>query len=374
MEKCEYSNFTIGMLIRKFYYNHESLLIYDHNILKGAITYSSFINETNLDCMIRNVVFVNSENEIETGDLISVYCIQTDKDIREISRKVDSRYSFNIERFKCLYDQNDIIINYLKSLNLSTIYVSGNEKEYLIRFIKMYGLPIEVKEINEFLINRKISAITEVYNYYMDSLSLEEFKNVNFSNVGLIVVRPECFAIRKKYRNFLEKNGLEILYEEKFQLDFRQYFLLYYESFILEDTMLDFPSRTFNYINNDCYLFVVIGNNQINVSDYLCSIKGKQGRYEPGTLRGDLAYSSLKNNIMDGILIKDAIIPLDPIGTARMITRDKVWHDGSHSISDIPLLFYCGQAVHVPNSKEIKKDIVTLCDEEIVKKVLRKCR
>lgn len=91
-------------------------------------------------------------------------------------------------------------------------------------------------------------------------------------------------------------------------------------------------------------------------------------------MRGDLAYNLLKNNIIDGKLIKEAIIPLDPIGTARMITRDNVWHDDSHYISDIPLLFYCGQAVHIPNSKEINKDIVTLCDEEVVEKILRKCR
>ena len=273
MEKCEYSNFTIGMLIRKFYYNHESLLIYDHNILKGAITYSSFINETNLDCMIRNVVFVNSENEIETGDLISVYCIQTDKDIREISRKVDSRYSFNIERFKCLYDQNDIIINYLKSLNLSTIYVSGNEKEYLIRFIKMYGLPIEVKEINDDEICDLLS------KKYLNTLiidttgfNIELYKKINsimgenylVYDLNQLAELAEIFNFATKFSKqeeiktfvfrYPEINELTNLTEEEHKrIEFDHYYKYYYDGYLnngkfeglLKKVFKEFFSREF---------------------------------------------------------------------------------------------------------------------------------
>lgn len=229
-------------------------------------------------------------------------------------------------------------------------------------------------EINRYLANKKMKSIEDIYYSYLESLNLNNYNNIDFNNIGLILVRPECFVNREEYKKFLEKKGLEVLYEKRIQLNFRQYLLLYYYSFILEDTIYDFPSRTFNYINNDSYLLIVKEKSKRNVADYLCSIKGRQGRFEPGTLRGDIAYNFLKSNVVDGKLIKNAIIPLDPIGTARMLTRNKVWHDGSHMASDIPILFYCGQAVHVPNGKEIKRDLITLCNEEELELVLRKSR
>lgn len=230
------------------------------------------------------------------------------------------------------------------------------------------------EEVNRLLWERRTDLIYYLYKDYLDHLNLDKFQEINFSKIGLILVRPEVYYYRDQYKKFLEKRNLEVLFEKKISIDIRQYLLLYYDSFILADTIYDFPSRTLNYIDNDSYLYVVTSRGIDNVANYLFSIKGKQGKFEIGTLRGDVSYRLLKDNVHDGSFIKEAIIPLDPIGAGRMLTRNLIPHDGSHNISDIPLLFYAGQSVHVPNFEEIKRDIATLCNEKEIQYVLKKER
>lgn len=230
------------------------------------------------------------------------------------------------------------------------------------------------KDVNKLLWERRLDLIYDLYKEYLDSLNLEEYQKVDFSKLGLILVRPEVYYYRDKYKQFIEQRNLEILFEKKVSLDIRQYLLLYYDSFILSDTMYDFPSRTLNYIDNDSYLFIVTSRSIDNIANYLYSIKGIQGKYEKGTLRGDISYRLLKDNLHDGKFIKEAIVPLDPIGAGRMLTRDLVPHDGSHNVSDIPLLFYAGQSVHIPNYEEIKRDMATLCNKDEIQHVLKKVR
>ncbi len=230
------------------------------------------------------------------------------------------------------------------------------------------------KDFNQLLWDRNLNMIYNIYGEYIDSLGIDELKSIDFSKIGLILIRPECFYYRDKFKKFLEDRNLKVLLEKQISLDFKQYLSLYYESITLEDTMYDFPSRTLNYIDNDCYLMVVTSKEKENVPEYLTGIKGKQGKYAIGTLRGDVAYNLLKQNIHEGQLIKEAIIPLDPIGAGRMLTRDKIKHDGSHNVSDIPILFYAAQSVHVPNEHEIRRDIATLCSKEEIEYVLKKVR
>lgn len=231
------------------------------------------------------------------------------------------------------------------------------------------------KEISQFLQSRDIYRIKEVYNSYLDSLDLNTYAKEEFDDVGLVLVRPECYMIKDKFKTFLRINGYDILHESSIRINFKQYLLLYYDSFILDSTFYDFPSRTFNYIDNDCYLFVVKKTTyNKSVSDCLCKLKGIQGIYRQGTMRGDLGFCFLKQNIENYKFLSDAVIPLDPIGSARMLVRNKIYHDKSHEVSDIPLLYYCGQTVHVPNGNEIKKDLITLCNDNEVEKILRKCR
>lgn len=228
--------------------------------------------------------------------------------------------------------------------------------------------------INKLLWARDIDTIHDIYIEYLKNIDLNQTINIDFSQIGLLLVRPECFYYKDIFKKFLIENHFDIVLEKKIIIDFKKYLLLYYDSFILLDTLYDFPSRTFNYIDNDCYLFVVTSKYKTNIASNLHGIKGKQGKYEINTLRGDVAYNLLKNNVKNGNLIHEANIPLDPIGAGRMLINNLIPNDGSHNIADIPILFYTGQAVHVPNENEIKRDLVTLCSEQEVEYILRKVR
>ena len=101
--------------------------------------------------------------------------------------------------------------------------------------------------------------------------------------------------------------------------------------------------------------------------------KGKHGSYIPNTLRGDIAFNSLRKYLIDKEhFVKEANIPLDPIGAYRMLIRGKIESDRCHESADIPLLFYSAQAVHIPNRYEIHKDLNILCDDSDIETIAQK--
>ena len=54
-----------------------------------------------------------------------------------------------IDRFKDLYNDNDIIANYVKSLDLDTIFVIGDNRNYIYAFLNMYGLKANIMNVDE---------------------------------------------------------------------------------------------------------------------------------------------------------------------------------------------------------------------------------
>lgn len=182
-----------------------------------------------------------------------------------------------------------------------------------------------------------------------------------------------------KYKEFLKSLKLELLLEKDFKVCFEQYWILYHHGLKHQDSMLDFPTRTFNYIDNDVCLLVFTGNkNELEVqtiSDYLFRYKGKHGIYTPNTLSGDIAFNELKKYLVSqNEFTKEANIALDPIGAYRMLARGKIDSDRCHEIADNPLLFYSAQAVHIPNRYEINKDLGILCDEQDLEEISLKIK
>lgn len=194
---------------------------------------------------------------------------------------------------------------------------------------------------------------------------------------GMLFIRPENVQAVDSYIKFLEDRGLNVIYKTKTRISFDQYLSMYYHGLIPKESRYDFPTRTLNYINKDCYLLVVYSDNEniYPVSDYLTSIKGKQGKYTEGTLRGDVAYNLLKEFVSsDGLSFSDNNLNLlfDPIGMSRLLVRNQIESDNSHNIADLKLLFYTGQAVHVPDSSEFVRDFSTICNDNEVDEVFSK--
>ena len=240
------------------------------------------------------------------------------------------------------------------------------------------------KEIASLILDRNIDKIKKMYEEVeYKNLKYNFEKEFNLDEVGAILIRPETFGIIELYKKFLEEKGLSIIIEKMIKPTFEQYWILYNEGILkgLEsnDPFIDFATRTFNYINNNCYLIVFKKQNKLNTnlptSDYIMQFKGKHGSYCFDTLRGDIAFNSLSPYVVDGkTLIKSANVPLDPIGAYRLLVRDIIKSDGCHNRFDFPILFYAGQSVHIPDRTEINKNLNALCDENDIKTLIKKIK
>lgn len=148
--------------------------------------------------------------------------------------------------------------------------------------------------------NRRIDKLDMLYNSLLSTMPNINISNeINLDDLGMILIRPETLGAKEKYKEFLKSLKLELLLEKDFKVCFEQYWILYHHGLKHQDSMLDFPTRTFNYIDNDVCLLVFTGNkNELEVqtiSDYLFRYKGKHGIYTPNTLRGILLLMNLKN-------------------------------------------------------------------------------
>ena len=246
-------------------------------------------------------------------------------------------------------EANEILANYVYGSEIANLIKNKNADEL-----------IEIRDA----INKKNSIKTD---------------DINISQYGIMLVRPETMGCINNYISRLNEIGVKVLYKKNINLQFEQYLILYFDGLMSglnnPNGFFDFPTRTFNYINNQCCLLVLGTNLPLNIplSDYLSQYKGTHGVSTPGTFRGDVALKALKPYIIDGYTLKnEANIPLDPIGAYRVIVRNNSEYKGWHGDVEYPILFYAGQAVHIPNSRELQRDMSVLCDDEIIRSLKKK--
>lgn len=199
-------------------------------------------------------------------------------------------------------------------------------------------------------------------------------KGLDLQRLGIVVVRPEALDMVDAVKEFLTGHDLDIVLDKSAQISFEQYWSLYGPGLIDPDAEFDFPTRTLNYINKDIRVLVA-SNYSLDsqaVSDRITNeLKGRQGSYTPGTLRGDIAYTALHTLVSsdEGTSFVNPLhnVALDPIGAYRQLVRGDIDSDRMHASADSPLLFYAGQGMHVPDSSEMNRDIrVLLTEEEIL--------
>ena len=237
------------------------------------------------------------------------------------------------------------------------------------------------EDIAKAIRDKDIKKLTEIYNG-LDSLKKSNLSgHLDLDKIGIVLVRPETYGACEQYRKFIKSLGLDIVHERDIYVDMDQYLALYYDGMCFGlshlDDLVDFPTRTFNYINNKSRLMIVYDrrNMYANVSSTLTSYKGKHGNVTPGTFRGDIGINALLPYVISGDeLVPNANVPLDPIGAYRFLVRREIDSDGWHTKVDYPILFYAGQSVHIPDEKEIARDFNTLCTEKDLKHVLKKTK
>lgn len=224
-------------------------------------------------------------------------------------------------------------------------------------------------DIADLVRRQKSDVLNSLHDDVVDQYSERKraITEINLRKIGMVVVRPELLRMTDDVRSLLEGAGLNVVHQINTQIDFNQYWALYGPGLADPDARYDFPTRTLNYINQDIAVLIATQQNPLGdrtVSEEITErLKGRQGSYSEGTLRGDLAFTALNNFVRldgNGFIDGPSTMALDPIGAYRAIVNGNIPTDRSHANSDVPLLFYAGQGVHVPDDTEIARDLSVL--------------
>lgn len=212
---------------------------------------------------------------------------------------------------------------------------------------------------------------------YEDTLATVTQSNPNVAKIdsrkmGIVLIRPEVTEIANEYHAMLATKNLQTVYSKDAAISFEQYWGMYHHGLIHPDSYQDFPTRTLNYVTKPLHLIVLTATDEVlqgkSVSEYLHSFKGNQGTPKQGTLRGGLAFTALAACLdmthVNSFASKTFAVGLDPIGSYRKLVRGNIPSDEMHNTAKIPLLFYAGQGVHVPDDAELMRDLSILCSEE----------
>lgn len=185
-------------------------------------------------------------------------------------------------------------------------------------------------------------------------------------SAGLILVRPEMLHAYKLIERFLLLKEFEIDASLEKKVDFNHYWAIYNNGLIDPNSFLDFPTRTLVYTNGLCRLIVFTDPKKrygINMMDEFCRLfKGKPGKTQRGTIRGDIVLKELLKVGVGDRLNKDLEFALDPIGMYRHIVDGNIPSDGVHNVCDYPFLHYTGAGVHIPNRAEALLNFEVLLD------------
>ena len=265
MKNYELSQLTFGTLFNHFYESHDTVLVTENSVLIGAITYNSFVSSDKISDIIRKAIVIDSEDEMEIGDLVNVYILRDGNSFREVSKKVDPRYAFTIDRFKDLYNDNDIIANYVKSLDLDTIFVIGDNRNYIYSFLNMYGLKANIMNVDEkylpYLLNnsfpnsividtsgfntellQKLGRRQKLEQRIIDLKELSKYAEIyNFVNVT-----SKNDSVKSMVFQFPDISELTNLTdEEKQRIIFDHYYKYYFDAYLKEGRFEDLLKSVF---------------------------------------------------------------------------------------------------------------------------------
>lgn len=222
------------------------------------------------------------------------------------------------------------------------------------------------------------AAIARLYQKEVKSNILESVKipsEINLDEIGLVLIRPELMDNLAECQEFLSNKNLEIIYEKDLLINFQQYWGLYNIglSYLEKEKIIDFPTRTANYINLPCHLLILKGSHLNGVSELLTSLKGRAGEINRKTIRGSIAITALSSFINKedcSDFHQEYRMVFDLIGIYRNLVSGKIKSDDSHKSVDIPLLFYAGQGVHIPDKNELEDNLKILLDQTEIDSLL----
>jgi 2-phosphoglycerate kinase len=208
---------------------------------------------------------------------------------------------------------------------------------------------------------------------YIDSEEKELMREISAFNPGMILVRPEMYHNCNAFKDFLERNGFNVLFEADVELDIERYERLYEDAISIPDAQATMPTRTLVYTDSPCKLMVFADERNryqgALADNFFEEFKGREGIYTPNTLRGDIVYQEARrlgyHELTDPVLA-DA---LDPFGAYRRIVQSPSGPHAGYNPED-RLLKYDAVGVHVPNYHELIHDLPIICSKDQLKEIL----
>lgn len=184
------------------------------------------------------------------------------------------------------------------------------------------------------------------------------------STKALILIRPDMMHARNEFSTFI-RDRFKMLLEQEVEMDSQTYWTIYQYDRYSRESMHCRLTRAAISIGSTCcvMLFEDVSTGSKNFADvFFETYKGKQGIYNPQTLRGGIVYAkAITLGLHDAIssqVNKRLWYAADPFGAYRESAANNVYCQ----TLTYPLLFYTGVGVHVPDGIEIRTDMPALLE------------
>lgn len=179
---------------------------------------------------------------------------------------------------------------------------------------------------------------------------------------GMALIRPDMVHIAPQVEAFINERFRLIDVIDRVMTP-EIYWTMYGDAVIDREVHQSRLTRAAVYIQSWCRLIIFerpeTKVDAIPAADYTFKhLKGKQGVWQAGTLRGDLVYSGAITAGLHTLADEKTALATDPFGAYRKIVRDRI-ESPCQSLTH-PLLFFTGVGIHIPNFQEIQRDMTLL--------------
>lgn len=191
---------------------------------------------------------------------------------------------------------------------------------------------------------------------------LSESTHIYPKKLGMVLIRPDMTPINNAVEGFISSR-FAITDVQDVTMTPEIYWDIYSEAIISRETRQSRFTRAAVYVNSLCRLIVFekLDNFTPEIAtsnQFIAELKGKQGVYQPDTLRGDLVYHAAIKAGFHTLDNPSVALAVDPFGAYRKIERSTSPHPSKSLL--YPLLFFTGVGIHIPNYNEMQRDLALL--------------
>lgn len=220
----------------------------------------------------------------------------------------------------------------------------------------------------------------EQFTLFCESANLDDNFEINkekevvqeilSNDVCMILIRPEMTHFIEEIKGFMSQKGFTSVFEVSQKLTKEQYWDIYHRGITHPGARHTMPTRTLVYTSSNVttMVFRSLKKRTSSSADTLFyELKGEAGSYSANTLRGDLIFHEAKKIGLDNIdMDRTTALAVDPFASYRHIVKQNV----TSSARSDELLKYTSVSVHIPNSKEIGRDLSVLLDKDQLTSIL----